>query len=143
MKHLMQRSYIQGFKQAFLQAFYFNQNNPKYTLREVIVYHYRFLSSKAYQNTYQVIRIGPVVPGSISWFVDVEVLDPGSQILGTGFWVPGPHFRLCLQKNQNSQPALIGLIEEWREYLDKDFIIGAILTELSKAFDCFPRSINC
>ena len=27
-------------------------DNPKYTLREVIVYHYRFLSSKAYQNRY-------------------------------------------------------------------------------------------
>ena len=28
------------------------RHNPKYTLQEVIVYHYRFLSSKAYQNKY-------------------------------------------------------------------------------------------
>ena len=56
-------------------------DNPKYTLREVIVYHYRFLSSKAYQNRYQVVRIGPEVPGSISWVVDLEVLGPGSWVL--------------------------------------------------------------
>ena len=28
------------------------RDNPNYTLREVIVYYYRFLSSKAYQSRY-------------------------------------------------------------------------------------------
>ena len=56
-------------------------DNPKYTLRKVIVYHYRLLSSKVYQNRYQVIGIGPGVPGSICWVVDLEVLGPGSWVL--------------------------------------------------------------
>ena len=57
-------------------------DNPKYTLRKVNVYQYYFLSSKAYQNRHYVIGIGPGVPGSISWVVNLAVLGPGS-------WVPG------------------------------------------------------
>ena len=43
------------------------------------------------------------------------------------------------RKNYNSQHVLIHLIEKWREYLDKDFVIGAILTDLSNAFDDIPH----
>ena len=59
-------------------------DNPKYTLREVVVYHYRFLSSKAYQNRYQTMAINPGGSRSISWFVDIEVLGLGSRILRPG-----------------------------------------------------------
>ena len=38
-------------------------------------------------------------------------------------------------ENVNLQHVLIRLIEEWREYLDKEFVISAVLTDLSKAFD--------
>ena len=44
-------------------------------------------------------------------------------------------------KNYNSQHILICLIEEWREYLDKDIVVGAVLTDLSKAFDCIPHDL--
>ena len=68
---------------------------PKYTLRKVIISHYRFLSSKAYQKRYYVIEIGPGVPGSVRWIVDLKGLSPRSRILdpGSRFWVL--HFRLC------------------------------------------------
>ena len=36
---------------------------------------------------------------------------------------------------------LIRLIEEWREYLDKTFFVGAVMTDFSKAFDCFPPNL--
>ena len=29
-------------------------------------------------------------------------------------------------------------MEKWREYLDKDFVTGTVLTDLSKAFDRTP-----
>ena len=44
-------------------------------------------------------------------------------------------------KNYNSQHVLIRLIEEWREYFDKDFVVGAVLADLSKAFDCIPLDL--
>ena len=45
------------------------------------------------------------------------------------------------RKSYNSQHVLIRLIEEWREYFDKDFVVGAVLTDLSKAFDCISHSL--
>ena len=58
---------------------------PKYTLRKVIISHYRFLSSKAYQKRYYVIEIGPGVPGSVRWIVDLK-----AWVQGHGSWIPGP-----------------------------------------------------
>ena len=41
---------------------------------------------------------------------------------------------------KNSQHILISLIEEWREYVDKNFVIRTAFTDLPNAFDCVPRS---
>ena len=40
-----------------------------------------------------------------------------------------------------TQHVLIRLIEEWRSHLDNDFLVGAILMDLSKAFDCIPHDL--
>ena len=45
------------------------------------------------------------------------------------------------QKFYNSQHDLIRLIEERREYLAKDFVIGAVLTNLSITFDCILQDL--
>ena len=34
------------------------------------------------------------------------------------------------------QHVMIRLLEEWRENLDKNYVIGGVLMDLSKAFDC-------
>ena len=41
------------------------------------------------------------------------------------------------RKSCNSQHVLISLIEEWREYLDKDFVVGAVMTD----FDCILHDL--
>ena len=40
------------------------------------------------------------------------------------------------RKNYSTQHVITRLVEEWREHLDENFFIGAVLTDLSKAFDC-------
>ena len=33
------------------------------------------------------------------------------------------------------------MVEEWKENLDNNLIVGAVLTDLSKAFDCIPHDL--
>ena len=33
------------------------------------------------------------------------------------------------------------MVEEWKENLDNNFIVGAVLTDLSKAFDRIPHHL--
>ena len=49
---------------------------------------------------------------------------------------------LCgYRKGFNSQHALIALLEKWRGILDKKGFAGAILMDLSKAFDCINHEL--
>ena len=53
------------------------------------------------------------------------------------FWPQMSAYR----KTYNSQHVLIRLNEEWREYLDKDFVVGAVKTDSSKTFDCISHDL--
>ena len=44
-------------------------------------------------------------------------------------------------KSYSSNHALLKLIEEWKKSLDDKNIIGAVLMDLSKAFDCIPHDL--
>ena len=43
------------------------------------------------------------------------------------------------RENYNTQHVLTQLLEEWRLYLDNNYFVGAVMTGLSKAFDCIPH----
>ena len=45
------------------------------------------------------------------------------------------------RKGYSCEHVLLRLTEEWREYLDQNKIVGAILMDLSKAFDCLPHEL--
>ena len=53
------------------------------------------------------------------------------------------HFSaLCdFRKGYSTQYSLIGMLEKWKRALDKSGIAGALLTDLSKAFDCLNHEL--
>ena len=49
---------------------------------------------------------------------------------------------LCrFREGYNTQHALIRLIEQWRKCLDASGIVGTVLMDLSKAYDCLPHDL--
>ena len=45
------------------------------------------------------------------------------------------------RKRYSTQQVLIRLLEEWREKLGKNSIVGAVLMDLFKAFDCIAQDL--
>ena len=50
-------------------------------------------------------------------------------------------FLCAFRRGHGCQTTLLGLLEDWREALDKNQYIAAVLMDLSKAFDCLPHNI--
>ena len=50
-------------------------------------------------------------------------------------------FIAAYRRTYGTQHVLIRLIEDWRANLDNDYLVGAILMDLSKAFDCIPHDL--
>ena len=48
-------------------------------------------------------------------------------------------FVAAYRENYNTHHVRIRLLEEWRLYLDNNYFVGAVMTGLSKAFDCIPH----
>ena len=45
------------------------------------------------------------------------------------------------REHYSSNHALIKLIENWRKAVDKKLLVGAVLMDLSKAFDCVSHDL--
>ena len=45
------------------------------------------------------------------------------------------------RKGHSAQHSLIVVLEKWKESVDRGHVFGALLTKLSKAFDCLPRNL--
>ena len=50
-------------------------------------------------------------------------------------------FQCGFRKGIGAQECLLVLIEKWKRVLDKGGTCGALLTDLSKAFDCLPHDL--
>ena len=50
-------------------------------------------------------------------------------------------FRSVYRKQYSCQHVLLRMIETWRKCLDENKIVGATLTDLSKAFNCLPDDL--
>ena len=45
------------------------------------------------------------------------------------------------RKGYNSQHVLIRLLEEWRQHLDNNKVVGGVFMDISKAFGCVPHDL--
>ena len=50
-------------------------------------------------------------------------------------------FQFGFRKGFSTQHSLLAMIEKWRETLDKGGSCGALLMDLSKAFDCLKHDL--
>ena len=50
-------------------------------------------------------------------------------------------FISAYRKNYSSNHVLLRLIEDWKKHLDRHNVVGAVLMDLSKAFDCIPHDL--
>ena len=50
-------------------------------------------------------------------------------------------FIAAYRRAYSTHHALTRLIEDWRSNLDNDYLVGAVLMDLSKAFDCIPHDL--
>ena len=50
-------------------------------------------------------------------------------------------FQCGFRKGYSTQQCLIALVEKWKSATDKGKSFGALLTDLSKAFDCLPHEL--
>ena len=44
-----------------------------------------------------------------------------------------------IRENYNTKHVLIRLLEKWKLYLGNKYFVGAVMTDLLKAFDCIPH----
>ena len=51
------------------------------------------------------------------------------------------NFLSAYRKGYGTQHVLMRLLEEWKNNLGKGYVVGAILLNLSKAFDCVPHDL--
>ena len=51
------------------------------------------------------------------------------------------NFLCAFRKGHGCQTTLLRLLEDWKQALDKNHYVAAILMDLSKAFDCLPHDM--
>ena len=51
-------------------------------------------------------------------------------------------FISAYRKSFSTEHVLIRLLEVWRNKLDSNNVVGAVLTDLSEAFDCITHDLN-
>ena len=50
-------------------------------------------------------------------------------------------FLCCFRKGHNAQYCFLARLEKWCKSMDQGMLFGALLTDLSNAFDCLPHDL--
>ena len=52
-----------------------------------------------------------------------------------------PKYQCRFRKGYNAQHCILAMTEKWKKGMDNRNVFGALLTELSEAFDCLPHDL--
>ena len=50
-------------------------------------------------------------------------------------------YQCGFKKGYNAQHCLLAMIEKWKKEVSNGNVLGALLTDFSKAFDCLPHDL--
>ena len=89
--------------------------------------------TKAYKKNYRPVSILPIVSKIFERLMHQQINSFVSNLLSK--------FLCGYRKNYNSQYALLFMIEKWKAMLDKGGFAGAVLMDLSKAFDTINHEL--
>ena len=85
------------------------------------------------KNNYRLVSILNGFSKIYDHFINDKLLNHVSDILSdfvSAYW-----------SKYSSNHMTLRLLKEWKEKLDKVFFAGAVLMDLSKAFDCIPHDL--
>jgi len=89
--------------------------------------------SRNEKTNFRPVSILPTLSKSFEKILYTQIYNYIDQFLSTS--------QCGFRKGYSTQHSLIVLIEKWRKSLDKGEECGALLTDLSKAFDCLPHDL--
>ena len=89
--------------------------------------------SRSYRNNYRPFNILDGFSKIYERFINDKLLNHVNDILSD--------FVSAYQNKYSSNHMILRLFEEWKEKLDKEFFAGAVLMDLSKAFDCIHHDL--
>ena len=88
---------------------------------------------KTRKKNYRPVSVLPTVSKVFERLLDKQIID---------YMTPYLSSLLCgFRKGYNAQHALVRMLEKWKTSLDNGGNIGAILMDLSKAFDCIKHDL--
>ena len=116
---------------------FFNESIKKSTFPSILknanitpVFKNRYRSSK---ENYRPVSILPVISKIFEKLLCKQItifIDPLLSKYQCGF-----------RKSFSAQHCLLAMLEKWKNAVDKGKVFGALLTDLSKAFDCLPHEL--
>ena len=85
------------------------------------------------KNNYRPVSVLPTTSKLIEASMNVQIQSFISQIYSP--------YLAAFRRNYSTQHVLLKLVEEWKEAVDRGLVAGAVLMDLSKAFDCLPHDL--
>ena len=85
------------------------------------------------KTNYRPISLLPLISKIFEKFLYQQIEDFSNKILSP---------KLCgFRKGHSTQHALLNLLKNWQKCLDKSGVVGTVLMDLSKAYDCLPHDL--